>query len=68
VRPPVTIGAAQVYVVPDGIISGLFAGVTVNGEPLQVAAVLAAMPGLGLMVTVTVNVPPAHEPIEGVTV
>jgi hypothetical protein len=48
----------------------LFAGVTVNGEPLQVAAVLAAMPGVGLTVTVTVKVLPEQDPVGevGVTV
>ena len=38
----------------------LFVGVTVNAEPLQVAAVLLVITGLGFTVTVMVKVGPVQ--------
>jgi hypothetical protein len=68
VIPPVTVGADQLYVVPEGTISVPFVGVTVNPVPLHVVAVLFAMPDCGLTVTVTVKFEPVQVPDTGVTV
>jgi hypothetical protein len=43
-------------------------GVAVKAVPPHVAAVMLLMYGVGLMVTVTVNVGPEHPPAVGVTV
>jgi hypothetical protein len=60
---PVTTGADQLYTVPDGTISPPpLLGVTVNEALLQAFTVRLAINGLGLTVTVTVNVEPTHEP------
>ena len=45
-----------------------FEGATVNAVALHVVALCAVTYGFGLTVTVTVNVDPAHEPDNGVTV
>jgi hypothetical protein len=58
VIPPVTVGAGQLYVMPEGTISVPLAGITVKAVPLHVAAVLAAIDGVGLTVTVTVKAVP----------
>jgi hypothetical protein len=69
VIPPVTVGADQLYVVPDGTIPFvLLTGVTVNVEPLQTEEVIAFIAGVGFTVTVTVNVLPVQLPDRGVTV
>ena len=69
VRPPVTAGTPQVYVVPAGTIPSVpFAGVAVNAAALQADVVMLLIAGLGLTVTVTVNVDPVQLPEVGVTV
>jgi hypothetical protein len=69
VMPPVTAGAAQLYVVPAGTMPSVpFAGVAVNATPLQVVAVILVIAGLGLTVTVTVKFAPVQLPDKGVTV
>ena len=69
VIPPVTTGNGQVYVVPAGTIPFTpFAGADVNVPPLQIAATILVTPGVGLTVTVTVNVAPVHPATAGVTV
>ena len=69
VIPPVTVGALQLYVVPEGTTPLVpFAGVTVNAVPLHTVAVIGFIEGCGLTVTVTVNVLPTHVPDVGVTV
>ena len=67
VIPPVTAGADQLYVVPAGTMSVPLTGVTVNITALQVVAVLAAIEGTGLTVTVTVKGEPVQLPAVGVT-
>jgi hypothetical protein len=69
VIPPVTTGATHVYVVPAGTIPFVtLTGVDVNAVPLQVAAFIALIAGVGSTVTVTVNVAPVQLPAAGVTV
>jgi hypothetical protein len=59
VMPPVTTGADQLYIVPAGTISPPpLLGVTVNEALLQAFTARLAINGLGLTVTVTVNVEP----------
>ena len=48
--------------------TGTPAGVTVNAAPLHIVATCAPTAGVGLTVTVTVKVAPAHVPVVGVTV
>ena len=61
VRPPVTAGADQLYVVPAGTIPLVpVTGVEVKPVPPQVVAVMAVMAGVGFTVTVTVKVEPTH--------
>jgi hypothetical protein len=62
VSPPVTAGAAQIYVVPAGTIvpGGAFAGVTVNKLPLHTEAVVLEITGLGFTVTVIVKLAPGQ--------
>jgi hypothetical protein len=55
-------------VVPAGTISVPLVGVTEKVPPLQIVAVLFAIVGFGLTVTVTVNGVPLHVPDLGVTV
>jgi hypothetical protein len=46
VIPPVTVGAVQVYVVPDGTVPLIpFVGVTVNGIPVQIAEFMVVIAG-----------------------
>ena len=59
---PAVVGPCRYYITPP------FTGVTVNGTPPQVLAVLFAIDGLGLTVTVTVNVFPVQLPKDGVIV
>ena len=69
VNPPVTDGAAQEYVVPEGTKPFVpFAGVVENATALQTAAVIALTAGVGLIVAVTVKVEPVQAPEVGVTV
>ena len=69
IRPPVTVGAAQLYVVPDGTMPLVpSTGDAVKPVPPQVVEVMAVMAGLGLTVTVTVKVDPVQLPVNGVTV
>jgi hypothetical protein len=68
VIPPVTNGAGQLYVMPEGTISVPLAGIIVKAVPLHVVAVLAAIDGVGLTVTVTVKALPEQLPEVGVTV
>ncbi len=73
VMPPVTTGAAQVYVVPAGTTPFVPSeGVTVKPVPVHTDSVIAVTAGLGLTVTVTVNVAPVQLPrateVTGVTV
>ena len=68
VKPPVTAGMAQLYVVPPGTISAPFTGVTVKAVPPQVVATLFAIVAFGFTVTVTVKFAPVQPPDNGVTV
>ena len=69
VRPPVTTGIPQLYVVPAGTTPfAPLAGVTVNTTPPHTGVVISVMAGLGFTVTVTINVDPAQLPDVGVTV
>ena len=70
VIPPVTPGALQLYVVPAGITPLVtFTGVTLKNTPLHVVLVIALTDGVGLTVTVTVNVAFApHKVLVGVIV
>ena len=70
VNPPVTVGTLQLYVVPPGTIPFVtFTGVTLKNTPLHVVLVIALTDGVGLTVTVTVNVAFAPHSIDvGVTV
>ncbi len=73
VIPPVTTGAAQLYVVLDGTTPFVpSAGVSAKLPPLHIAAVIAPIAGLGLTVTVIVKVFPGQLPnaaeVVGVTV
>ena len=68
---PVTFALAatvQVYVVLAGTISVPFAGVTVNVPSSQIVAVVFAITGVGLTVTVVVKAEPVHKLVAGVTV
>ena len=60
--PPVTVGADQLYVVPDGImvLGGALAGVIVNVLPLQIVAVCEGTTGVGFTVTVMVKLLPGQ--------
>ena len=61
VRPPVTTGTDQLYVVLDGTIPLVeLTGVDVKPVPPQVVAVIAVMAGVGFTVTVTVKVEPTQ--------
>jgi hypothetical protein len=69
VRPPVTVGSSQLYVVPAGTIPF----VTLNGDdvkaiPLQTVAVIGVIEGLGLTIIVTVKIVPTQLPDVGTTV
>ena len=70
VIPPVTIGAAQLYVVPAGITPLVpSVGVTLKNTPLQAVAVIAVTAAFGLIVTVNWNADPLpHAAVFGVTV
>lgn len=69
VIPPVTEGAAHVYVVFAGtrpLVTS--AGVSVKVPPLQIVVLMLVTAGIGLTVTITVNVEPVQLPDFGVTV
>jgi len=69
VTPPVTTAAPHEYVVPAGTTPlVIFIGVEVNVPPLHIVAVMSVTEGIGLTVTVTVNVAPVQLPAVGVTV
>jgi hypothetical protein len=70
VRPPVTTGIPQLYVVPAGIIfpPTPFTGVTVKAVPLHVVGVCEDTNGFGFTVIVTVKFAPVQLPDNGVTV
>ena len=69
VKPPVTLGALQLYNVPAGTIPLVrFVGLTVNATPLQLTELIAVITAVGLIVIVTVNVAPVHAPDNGVTI
>jgi len=69
VRPPVTTGTPQVYVILPGTIPSVpFAGVAVKAEALHTDLVIAVTTGTGLTVTVTVKFDPVHVAVDGVTV
>ena len=70
VIPPVTDGADQLYVVPEGTIPLVpSVGETLNAVPVQEAAAIAVIAGFGFTVTVTVKVEPEQLPgAVGVTV
>jgi hypothetical protein len=68
VRPPVTDGTDQLYVVPAGTIPFVpLVGVNVNDTPLQLTVVIAVITAVGLIVTVTVKTEPKQVPVIGVT-
>ena len=61
VRPPVTTGTDQLYVVPDGTIPLVtVTGVAVKPVPPHMVVVIAVMAGVGFTVTVTVKVEPTQ--------
>jgi hypothetical protein len=67
VIPPVTAGSGHEYVVPAGTIPLVpLAGVCVKPVPLHVVVDIAVTAGVGLTVTVRVNVVPIHPLIVGV--
>ena len=71
VIPTSTVGAVQVYVVPEGMMPSVpSTGLTVKLLPLHIAGVKLFTEGIGFTVTVTVNVDPVHGPAgdTGVTV
>ena len=69
VNPPVTLGALQLYNVPAGTMPSVrFVGLTVNATPLQLTELIAVITAVGLIVIVTVNVVPVHDPDNGVTI
>ena len=57
VMPPVTVGAGQVYLVPDGIMPSVtFPGVITKPPPLQVEGVKIVVTfGVGLTLTITLS-------------
>ena len=69
VKPPVTLGALQLYKVPSGTIPLVISvGLTVNATPLQLTELIAVITAVGLIVIVTVNVAPVQLPDNGVTI
>lgn len=59
VNPPLTLGAAQLYVVDAGTMPFVgLTGATLNAVPLHAVAVIALIAGFGLTVTATVKVDP----------
>ena len=69
VKPPVTLGALQLYNVPAGTMPSVrFVGLTVNATPLQLTELIAVITAVGFIVIVTVNVAPVHAPDNGVTI
>ena len=69
VKPPLTLGALQLYNVPAGTMPLVrFVGLTVNATPLQLTELIAVITAVGLIVTVKVNVDPIQVPVIGVTV
>ena len=67
--PPVTVGAAQEYKVPEGTIPLIpSVGEILNEAPLQPVPVIALITATGLTVTTSVNDAPAQMPEVGVTV
>jgi hypothetical protein len=69
VRPPVTIGAAQLYVMPGGTTPlVIFKGVIVNALSLQTIEEIGVIAGLGFTVTSIVKSAPIQLPEVGVTV
>ena len=69
VKPPVTTGAGQLYVVPTSTIPFTpFTGVAEKPFPLHIVDVIAVMAEVGLTVTVTVKLLPVQLPDVGVTV
>jgi len=69
VIPPVTAGAAHVYVVPAGTMPSVrLTGAMVKLPPLQMVTVWLFTAGFGFTVIVTVNVVPVQLPVAGVTV
>ena len=68
VVPPVTIGADQLYVVPDGTIPLVpFTGVTLNTVPVVTVVLISVIVATGLIFAVTVNAEPVQVPDCGVT-
>ena len=69
VMPPVTLGALQLYVVPDGTIPFVpLVGVNTKPTPPQVVAVIALITADGFTFTVTENTDPVQLPDNGVIV
>ena len=68
VKPPVTPGTDQLYVVPAGTIPLVTSvGVTVNNTPLQLTVLIAVITAVAFNVTVTENTAPVQLPVIGVT-
>jgi len=68
VNDDVATGSLQLYLLPTGTIPlELFTGDAVNGAPLQVTLLISLTSGVGLSVTITVNVAPEQLPDVGVT-
>ena len=69
VIPPVTLGALQLYVVPDGTIPFVpFTGVILKNTPLHETPVIALITADGFTFTVTENTDPVQLPDNGVIV
>ncbi len=69
VKPPVTVGADQLYNVPVGTMPFVpFVGVAVKSTPLQLTVVIAVTTAVGFTLMVTVNVEPLQLPDNGVTI
>jgi hypothetical protein len=69
VRPPLTAGADQLYVVPAGTTPFvIFTGNIVKEPPLQIVAAISETAGIGFTVTVMVKSVPVQLPAAGVIV
>ncbi len=68
VKPPVTVGVDQLYVVPAGTMPSMpFTGIEVKPTPPHVVATMLLIVGSRFTVTTTVKAVPIHEPDVGVT-
>lgn len=69
VKPPVTEGIDQLYVVPEGTMPFMgFTGVEVKLSPPQVVSTMLLMAGSGFTHKISVKESPLHEPDVGAMV